>query len=167
MLASTLSMVLDYLVLREIFSPSKGDLIGPSSVVPEPERESRSHAQAQLSGFGVGAVLRVLDGCARAHPPHVAPEPVGELNTRSRAFKLQHSRCSLGMFCGVVVVIVVVAVVVGDVVNADEVGGTGISTACGCCRLPYSAGIEASCEWASVSPGHACVWANVLLTRWA
>jgi hypothetical protein len=33
----------------------------------------------------------------------------------------------------------------------------------GCCRFPYSAGIEASREWALVLPGHARAWANVSL----
>jgi hypothetical protein len=77
----------------------KGGLIWAPLVAPEPERESRSHAQAQLSGFGVGVVLDVPGECARAHPPDVAPEPVSELKTRSRAFKLQCSRCSLGLSC--------------------------------------------------------------------
>jgi hypothetical protein len=47
-----------------MFSPSKEALIWPSSVAPEPERESRSHAQAQLDDPGVDGVLRVLGGCA-------------------------------------------------------------------------------------------------------
>jgi hypothetical protein len=71
----------------------------PSLVAPEPERESRSRAQAQLRGFGVGAVLSVPGGFARAHPPDVSPEPVGELKTRSRAFKLHCSCCGPGPFC--------------------------------------------------------------------
>jgi hypothetical protein len=52
-----------------------------------------------LSRLGVGVVLHVLGGCAHAHPPDVAPEPVGELKTRPRAFMLDYSRCSLGMLC--------------------------------------------------------------------
>jgi ribosomal protein S27AE len=82
-------MVSDYLVLREIFLLSKGALIW--ALV--------SCAQAQLIGFGVGAVLGVPGGCARVHPPDVAPEPVSELETRSRAFKLHCSHCSMGLFC--------------------------------------------------------------------
>jgi hypothetical protein len=35
----------------------------------------------------------------RAHPPDVAPELVRELETRSRAFICNCSRCSLGTFC--------------------------------------------------------------------
>jgi hypothetical protein len=31
-------------------------------------------------------VVQVLGGCAKAHPPDVAPELVGELETRLRAF---------------------------------------------------------------------------------
>jgi hypothetical protein len=85
-------------VLRKIISPSKGALIRALVSSPEPKRESRSRAQAQLSGFGVGAILCVLGGCARAHPPDVAPEPVGELKTRSRAFELHCGCCSLGLF---------------------------------------------------------------------
>jgi hypothetical protein len=36
--------------------------------------------------LGVGGLLQVLGGCARAHPPDLAPELVSELKTRSRAF---------------------------------------------------------------------------------
>jgi hypothetical protein len=46
---------------------------------------------------GVDGVLRVLGGCARAHPPDVAPELVSKLETRSRVFMCDCSRCSLGM----------------------------------------------------------------------
>jgi hypothetical protein len=45
--------------------------------------ESRSRAQAQLDDPSVDGVLRVLGGCARAHPPDVCPELVSELETRS------------------------------------------------------------------------------------
>jgi hypothetical protein len=55
------------------------------------------------------------------------------------------------------VVVVVVTVVMGDVVNAGEVVGAGISADvtdvairndhAWCCRSPYSAGINASREW--------------------
>jgi hypothetical protein len=69
------------------------------SVAHEPERESRSHARPQLDDSGVDGALRVLGGCARAHPPDVAPELVCELETRSRAFMCDCSRCSLGMLC--------------------------------------------------------------------
>jgi hypothetical protein len=48
--------------------------------------------------LGVGGVFQVLGGCARAHPPDVAPELVGELETRPRAFICNCSRCSLGGF---------------------------------------------------------------------
>jgi hypothetical protein len=41
----------------------------------------------------------VLGGCARAHPPDVAPEPVGELKTCSWAFMFDCSHCSLGILC--------------------------------------------------------------------
>jgi hypothetical protein len=46
----------------------------------------------------VGDFLRVLGGCARAHPPNVAPELVSELETRSRAFICNCSRCSYWAF---------------------------------------------------------------------
>jgi hypothetical protein len=59
-----LSMVSNYLVLREIFSPSKEALIRASSIAPKPEGRSRSRAQAQLGRLGVGVVLHVLGGCA-------------------------------------------------------------------------------------------------------
>jgi hypothetical protein len=98
-------------VKRNIFAV-KGALIRALVSSPEPEGESRSCAQAQLSRLGVGVVLRVLDGCTRAHPRDVAPEPVSELKTCSRAFMLDCSRCSLGIFCRVVMVI--------EVVTADE-----------------------------------------------
>jgi hypothetical protein len=50
-----------------------------------------------LDDLGVDGVLHVLGGCARAYPPDVAPELVGELETRSRAFMRDCSCCSLGM----------------------------------------------------------------------
>jgi hypothetical protein len=50
--------------------------------------------------LGVGGVPQVLSGCARAHPLDVAPELVSELETRSRAFICNCSRCSLGGFVG-------------------------------------------------------------------
>jgi hypothetical protein len=56
-------------------------------------------AQAQLSGLGVGVVLRVLSGWAQAHPPDVAPKPVSELKTCSRAFMCYCIRCSLALLC--------------------------------------------------------------------
>jgi hypothetical protein len=56
---------------------------------------------------GVGGVLQVLSGCARAHPPDVAPELVSELETRSRAFICNCSRWSLGGFVGAVMAVVV------------------------------------------------------------
>jgi hypothetical protein len=59
-----------------------------------------------LADLGVEGVLRVLSGCARAHPPDVAPELVSELKTRSRAFICNCSRCSLGGFVGAVMVVV-------------------------------------------------------------
>jgi hypothetical protein len=58
--------------------------------------------------LGVGVVVQVLNGCARAHLPDVSPELVGELETRPRAFICICSRCSLGGFAGVVVAVVVV-----------------------------------------------------------
>jgi hypothetical protein len=92
-------MVSDYLVfIRDLFAV-KGALIWALVVAPEPEGESRSRAQDLLSRLGVGVVLRVLGGCARAHPPDVAPEPMSELKTHPRAFMLDCSCCSLGMFC--------------------------------------------------------------------
>jgi hypothetical protein len=57
--------------------------------------------------LGVGGVLQVLNGCARAHPPDVAPELVSELKTHSRAFICNRSRCSLGGFVGAVMAVVV------------------------------------------------------------
>jgi hypothetical protein len=48
--------------------------------------------------LGVSGVLQVLNGCARAHLPDVAPELVSELETRLRAFICNCSRCSLGGF---------------------------------------------------------------------
>jgi hypothetical protein len=36
---------------------------GPSSVAPEPERESRSRALAQQDDLSVDGVLHVLGGC--------------------------------------------------------------------------------------------------------
>jgi hypothetical protein len=56
----------------------------------------RSHTHAEPDDLGVGDVLLVLGGCARAHPPDVAPELVSELKTRKRAFICNCSRCSLG-----------------------------------------------------------------------
>jgi hypothetical protein len=86
---------------------SKGALIGPSSVAPEPEWESGSRAQAQLVDVGVGGVLQDLGGCAGVHPPDVAPELVSEVETRSRAFICNCSCCSLGgIVCAVMVVVV-------------------------------------------------------------
>jgi hypothetical protein len=84
-----------------------GPYSGPSSVAPEPEWESGSRAQAQLVDLGVGGVLQVLGGCARAHPPDVAPELVSDSETRSRAFICICSCCSLGCFVGAVTVVVV------------------------------------------------------------
>jgi hypothetical protein len=57
--------------------------------------------------LGLGGVVQVPSGCARAHPPNVAPELVGELETHPRAFICNCSHCSLGGFAGVVVVVVV------------------------------------------------------------
>jgi hypothetical protein len=48
--------------------------------------------------LGVGGVLQVLGGCTRAHPLDVDLELVSELETRSRAFVCNCSRCSLGGF---------------------------------------------------------------------
>jgi hypothetical protein len=53
-------------------------------------------------GLGVGGILQILGGCTREHPPDVAPELVSELETRSRAFVCNCSRCSLGGFVGAV-----------------------------------------------------------------
>jgi hypothetical protein len=64
-----------------------------------------SRAQAQPVSLGVGGVLQVLGGCARAHPLDVAPELVSELETRSRAFVCNCSHGSLGGFVGVVTVV--------------------------------------------------------------
>jgi hypothetical protein len=58
----------------------------------------RSRAQAQSDDFGVVDVLYVLGGCARAHLLDVAPELMSELETHSRAFICNYSRCSLGTF---------------------------------------------------------------------
>jgi hypothetical protein len=57
--------------------------------------------------LGVGGVLQVLGGCVRAHPPDVVPELVSELETRSRAFICNCSRCSLGGFVREVMAVVV------------------------------------------------------------
>jgi hypothetical protein len=75
-------------------------------MAPKPEWESGSHTQAQLVDLGVGGVLQVLGGCARAHPPDVAPELVSELETRSRAFICNCSHCGLGGFIGAVTAVV-------------------------------------------------------------
>jgi hypothetical protein len=48
--------------------------------------------------LGVGGVLQVLDGCARAHLSDLAPELVSELETRLRAFICNFSRCSFWAF---------------------------------------------------------------------
>jgi hypothetical protein len=48
-----------------------------------------------MSDLGVDGVLHVLSGCARAHPPDVAPMIVSESETRSRAFIRNCSCCSL------------------------------------------------------------------------
>jgi hypothetical protein len=57
--------------------------------------------------LGVGGVVQVLGGCARAHLPDVAPELMGELETHQRAFICNYSRCSLGGFAGAVMAVVV------------------------------------------------------------
>jgi hypothetical protein len=57
--------------------------------------------------LGVGGVLQVLGGCARAHPSDLAPELVSELETRSRSFICNCSHCSLGGFVGAVMAVVV------------------------------------------------------------
>jgi hypothetical protein len=57
--------------------------------------------------LGVGGVVQVLGGCARAHPLDVAPELVGELETRPRAFICNCSCCSLGGFAGAVMAVLV------------------------------------------------------------
>jgi hypothetical protein len=57
--------------------------------------------------LGVGGVLQVLGGCARVHPPDVAPELVSELETSSRAFICICSSCSLRGFVGAAMAIVV------------------------------------------------------------
>jgi hypothetical protein len=58
-------------------------------------------------GVGVGVVVQVLGGCARVHPPDVAPELVGELETHPRGFICNCSHCSLGGFAGAVMAVVV------------------------------------------------------------
>jgi hypothetical protein len=71
-----------------------------------------------------------------------------------------------GCFVGAVMAIVVNAgVVVDAVISADVTDMTIPSSPCTDVAGPYSAGIEASCEWVAVPPGGACVWANVPLTR--
>jgi hypothetical protein len=92
-------MVLGYLVFKEDLFAIKGALIRALVSTPEPERESSSLTQAQLDDLGVNGVLRVLSGCARAHPPDVAPELVSELTTRSRDYMCDCSRCSPGTPC--------------------------------------------------------------------
>jgi hypothetical protein len=82
-------------VSGEIILPSKGPLI--RALVSSPKREPTSHAKAYLDNLAVDGVLHVLGGCARAHPPDVAPELVSELETHPRAFIRDCSRCSLGM----------------------------------------------------------------------
>jgi hypothetical protein len=82
-LAFTLSLVLDCPVFKGDNLTVKGALIRALVSSPEPERELRTHTQAQLDDLGVDGVLHVLGGCARAHPPDVAPELVSELETRS------------------------------------------------------------------------------------
>jgi hypothetical protein len=76
-------------------------------VAPEPEWEVRGRTQAQPVSLGVGGVLQVFGGCARVHLPDVAPELVSELETRSRAFVCNCSRCRLGGFVGAITVVIV------------------------------------------------------------
>jgi hypothetical protein len=57
--------------------------------------------------LGVGGVLQDLGGCAQTHPLDVATELVSELETHSRAFICNCSRCSLGGSVGVVMAVVV------------------------------------------------------------
>jgi hypothetical protein len=80
--------------------------------------------------LGVDFVFDPPGGCARAHLPDVAPEPVSELETRLRVLNFIVVVAVLD--CSVGVVVVVVDIVggvddVGDVINADEAGGAGIS----------------------------------------
>jgi hypothetical protein len=72
--------MLGYLMFKgDLFAvKSGGGLIRDLVSSLEPEGESRSRAQAQLDDPGVDDVLRVPSGCARAHPPDVAPELVSE-----------------------------------------------------------------------------------------
>jgi hypothetical protein len=60
--------------------------------------ELKTRAQTQLSSLVLVLFFVVLGGCTRAHPPDVALDPVGEFKTRSRAFMLDCSHCSLGIF---------------------------------------------------------------------
>jgi hypothetical protein len=48
--------------------------------------------------LGVGGVLQVIGGCARAHLPNVASELVSELETHLRAFICNCSHCSFWVF---------------------------------------------------------------------
>jgi hypothetical protein len=57
--------------------------------------------------LGVGGVVQVPGGRARAHPPDVAPELMGELETRPRAFICYCIHCSLGGFAKTVMAVVV------------------------------------------------------------
>jgi hypothetical protein len=57
--------------------------------------------------LGVCGIVQVLGGCARVHPPDVAPELLGELKTRPRAFICNCSCCSLGCFVGAVMTVMV------------------------------------------------------------
>jgi hypothetical protein len=71
-----------------------------------------------------------------------------------------------GCFVGVVVAVVVNAgVVVGAGISVNVTDVTIPSRPRAGVAGPYSAGIEASCEWAPVSPERARVWASVSLTR--
>jgi hypothetical protein len=54
------------------------------------------------------------------------PEPVDELKTRSRLLNLIVAVVVWDCYVGVVVAVVVI---VGDVINADEAGDAGVSTA--------------------------------------
>jgi hypothetical protein len=59
----------------------------------------------------------------------------------------------------------IMGVVMGAGISADVTDVTAPSSLRADSASLYTAGIEASREWAAVLPGHARVWAKVSLTR--
>jgi hypothetical protein len=114
----------------------------------------------------VGGVLQVLGGCARAHPPDVAPELVSESETLSRAFICICNCCSFGGFVGSSYSRSGdVGVVVGAGILADATDMTAPSKRRSVSASLHVVDVEASWLCVDVSPGRAHEWAKVLLTR--